>query len=46
VLDRNLFDSPPLAIHEAKVDLTMVAGRVAYSRLGEASDKSAQRGAH
>ena len=46
VLDRNLFDSPPLAIHEAKVDLTMVAGQVVYTRPGEGSDTSAQRVGH
>jgi predicted amidohydrolase YtcJ len=32
VLSRNLFETDPLVIHEATVDLTMVGGRVVFER--------------
>jgi predicted amidohydrolase YtcJ len=32
VLSRDLFETDPLAIHEATVDLTMVGGRVVFER--------------
>ncbi len=32
VLDRNLYEVGPLAIHEARVDLTMVAGKITFAR--------------
>jgi len=32
VLDRNLFDLAPLDIHEARVDMTVVAGKVIFTR--------------
>jgi len=35
VLDRNLFDVVPLAIHEARVDLTMLGGTIVYARHSE-----------
>jgi hypothetical protein len=32
VLDRNLFDTPPLEIHSVTVDMTILAGRLIYDR--------------
>ncbi|MEI8296959.1 MAG: amidohydrolase [Pseudomonadota bacterium] len=32
VLERNLFDTPPLRIHSVRVDMTVIDGKVAYER--------------
>jgi predicted amidohydrolase YtcJ len=32
VLDRNLFETPPLAIHTAQVDMTVLEGEIVYER--------------
>jgi predicted amidohydrolase YtcJ len=34
VLERNLFEVPPLAIHDVAVDMTVLGGRVVYARDG------------
>ncbi len=34
VLDRNLFDAPPVAINEALVELTMLDGKIVYASPG------------
>jgi predicted amidohydrolase YtcJ len=34
VLDRNLFETPPLEIHAVQVDMTIVAGEVTFERAG------------
>jgi predicted amidohydrolase YtcJ len=32
VLGRNLFDTPPLEIHEVPIDMTVIDGKVVFER--------------